>query len=271
MATYEGTTFEEMNLPNILEVGDVIRLNYSGAMQLFNFSKFTNFNKIKLKFELWGASSLKGGQGGYATGEKTFNRSDVLYFYCGGQGSRTLGGFNGGGNPPKETTKGYGGGGATDVRLNIDDLYNRFIVAGGGTMGALSVSGFGGGLEGEGYEESGGTQTRGGINPYGTNGLFGRGGDCVDGEGAFGCAGGGGWYGGAGAKQTSSSNVIEAMAGGGSAYIGGVENGETQSGGSSKGNAGDGYIIITVLEIIKIKGRNFEGIAKRDNVPNYGD
>ncbi|MDD2627418.1 MAG: glycine rich domain-containing protein [Clostridia bacterium] len=93
----------------------------------------------------WGASgggptSILKGKGAYAYGQFTFSKDVTLYLYIGGQGTkytdlnRENGGWNGGGN----SYNGYGGGGATDVRLqkglwdDTTSLLSRIIVAGGG-------------------------------------------------------------------------------------------------------------------------------------------
>lgn len=278
MATYEGTTFEEMNLPNILEVGDVIRLNYSGAMQKLKFNTFKNFKQIKLLIECWGAYA-HGGKGGFSKGEKTFYNNDVIYCYCGGIGRQNEGGFNGGGDAVRTSSnsRAYGGGGATDIRLNVDDLYNRFIVAGGGSKGSAyegntPENSHGGGLVGMGYGDTGGTQSRGGIGfDRECDGSFGKGGNAKSGSGGHSAGGGGGYWGGCGSVEDSNFNSNKSINGGGSGYIGGVKNGETHNGSTSYGNPGSGYLKLTVLEIINPLNLNFTGIAKRDNSPNYGD
>ena len=57
-----------------------------------------------------------------------------IYAYVGGSGviiqSSHDGGFNGGGS--SHTNKGASSGGASDIRIEADDVLHRVIVAGGG-------------------------------------------------------------------------------------------------------------------------------------------
>ena len=94
---------------------------------------------------------MAGGKGGYAEGILTIDQNTTVRVYVGGQGTSTTGGFNGGGN---STIDGYSshtatsetgcssmgaGGGATDIRLSDGSLYSRFLVAGGGSGGAMCM------------------------------------------------------------------------------------------------------------------------------------
>ena len=156
--------------------------------------------------------------------------------YLGGQavtkktGQKAEGGFNGGGynaDPEDDYGKGVGGGG-TDIRINVDSLYSRVIVAGGGGggngagSGGPSTGGSGGGINGcvgirkeksnNTYSKtnaSAGTQTFGGkpgiesssyLTESGKNiatGVFGIGGSLTsETRNTMAGAGGGGWYGG---------------------------------------------------------------------------
>ena len=119
------------------------------------------------------------------------------------------------------TNYGHGciGGGASDIRLEKDDLYHRVIVAGagggasGGTSDIFENGGDAGGIEGErGYFDqdhtiytAGGSQTSPGETHgvhcvrEGYPGEFGKGGGTYNGCGTnYGGSGGGGWFGGAG-------------------------------------------------------------------------
>lgn len=189
--------------------------------------------------EVWGAqggsynSSYIGGKGGYAEGVVYLNAGDTIYVYTGGQPSgyntsatsnnTNAGGFNGGGagrtySYSNTTTYGLGGGGATDIRLNSDTLYNRIIVAGGGSGATNGTNGYaGGGTTSQGY--SGYTASQ---SSAGTGGSFGVGG-ASSGRynykyGAPG--GGGGWYGGgAGTGQNDSNTTFRQYSGGGSGFV----------------------------------------------------
>ena len=113
---------------------------YTGSVQSYTIPVTGTY-----RVELWGASGgdfgpYKGGLGGYTSGYIHLQAGQVLYFYVGGEGSRSVtGGWNGGGDlSPTATSYGATGGGATDVRLvsgawnNFDSLKSRIMVAGGG-------------------------------------------------------------------------------------------------------------------------------------------
>jgi hypothetical protein len=229
------------------------------------------------QLEVWGASGgcrssgIVRGLGGYARGILTLRERTKVFVRLGGQGNDThvgIGteGCNGGGYASNTGCSSRSGGGSTDIRLKVDSLYSRIIVAGGGggtgDQGGDS-GGHGGGLNGG----------NGGIyKPYSCAGAAGKGGGqqtettaCADGtvnkcpKGTFGyggnttggCAGGGGggWFGG------SASNC-ECGGGGGSGYVftessakvGGFLLGEqfylTNTSMQSGVNSGNGYAII---------------------------
>ncbi|MGG0793191.1 glycine rich domain-containing protein, partial [Brevibacillus laterosporus] len=218
---------------------------YTGKPEVFMAPQ----NATKIKFECWGAEGgafgdLKGGKGGYASGEYRPSSMSVFYISVGGRGKtlNTLpveGGFNGGGGSHAGS-----GGGASDIRLGNLSLGNRLIVAGGGGGSGLGGDGgVGGGLVGgdaEGRRGSGGkggTQAAGGTY----NGVLGLGGDSRNATTLSGGGGGGYWGGGAGSYQSGGSND---GGGGGSSYYGGlVANGSTTAG----IREGDGLVVITLL------------------------
>jgi hypothetical protein len=181
-----------------------------------------------------------------------------LVVYVGGAGNLTQGGYNGGGDggPDKYCTNcaGYGGGGASDIRLSTGTLGDRVIVAGGGggsggTNSAKYSGGAGGsgggstgasGQDGSGTSGSrgcggagggGGSQSAGGAgggggrcdvnrNYDGSGGGFGYGGTGgTPYDGGAGGGGGGGFYGGGGggggSQGTSSYENYVAGGGGG--------------------------------------------------------
>lgn len=198
---------------------------YTGSYQTF-----TAPVKGYYTFQVWGAQggdrgSGRGGHGGYATGRLLMDKNQTVYIYVGGSGNTggTAGGWNGGGS-----REGYaGGGGASDVRTEIDDLYTRFIVAGGGgSVGYYwSYGGVGGGLTG-GYPSWGygwggapGTQTYGGGGSHSANtGTFGQGGTGYYKYSGYAGAGGGGWYGGGGSHPDGSADD-DRGGGGGSGFV----------------------------------------------------
>jgi hypothetical protein len=157
-----------------------------------------------------GIDSLAG-RGGVVHATIPVTGGSILYIFVGGVGKNPKGGWNGGGDGfhLESWNKGYGGGGASDIRITGMTLLNRMVVAGGGG-GYYSLqredmmvkkeqspsSGCGGGSG-----ESGGTQlfggaagaNIGGLSIGATNGTLGIGGH---GGHNNACGGGGGYYGG---------------------------------------------------------------------------
>jgi hypothetical protein len=188
------------------------------------------------QLEVWGASggvynfAISRGLGGYASGILTLRERTKVFIHLGGQASdSTIGDGTGGCNGGGYTTHsgGRSGGGSTDIRLKVDSLYSRVIVAGGGggtSDGTSDSGGYGGGLNGgngtaPGYSlncvgKGGGQETETTACADGTEnscpkGTFGYGGNTT---GSYAGAGGGGWFGG------SASNY-ERGGGGGSGYV----------------------------------------------------
>ena len=172
--------------------------------------------------ETWGAQgghrgNNNGGKGGYSTGQIFLNKGQIMYVYVGGSGNNK--GWNGGGKAGVGTI--YGGG-ASDIRIDGQSLYNRLIVAGGGgSVGAVgNAGGFGGGTTGGagagnyGDGHAGATQTAGGAN----GGTFGKGGNGTAASGGYGGGGGGGFYGGGGSGVDSSGDD-DCGGGGGSGFV----------------------------------------------------
>ena len=182
--------------------------------------------------EAYGAQggSAKGGKGGRVQSDLKVTPGTKLFIHVGSQPSSTEGGYNGGG---KGCGNGFGGGGASDIRVGGSSPENRVLVAGGG--GGAGYGGFGGaggGLTGGdgkytedgnpdhiahgGTQEAGGSGARAyfskageaatggeGINNRGecSNGAMGGGGGGYFGGGGSGAGGGGG-----GSSYTNSSN-----------------------------------------------------------------
>lgn len=238
--------------------------SFTGAVQTFEVP----INGVYL-LEVWGGQGknytiqfnniTEGGKGGYAKGEVSLKKGEIVYIYNGGgSGSR----FNGGGYARYEG--GYGGG-ATHMAKSkglLKDLSDKksdvlIVAGGGGGASGTSKGGVGGGLNGGGSRV--GTQTRGGkaignYNGMNTDGTFGQGGgnkptNANDGHARAG-GGGGGWYGGGSGGSGYRSG------GGGSSYIDSLHNGQTISGnqsmpnpngGTMTGNSGSGSSKITYL------------------------
>ncbi|MCL2038543.1 glycine-rich protein [Candidatus Saccharibacteria bacterium] len=258
------------------------------------------------QLETWGAAggnagAFAGGRGGYSTGTVYLSSGTNIWACVGGAGSQASrtssapypGGANGGGGAYR-TDNGTGhetasGGGGTDIRIGINSLYARAIVAGGGGGASgnqwnSTSGGAGGGLTSfTSGDQAGGvaTQTSGGAN----NVL-----GCA-GQGAFGAAvncpfstainvsgGGGGWFGGGSGLNGAggsgfvftSSNVPSNTAIGG-AYLLGSQyqafnaatlDGSTTgtmpapNGGTQAGQSGNGYARITQLPYLVTVGGN---------------
>jgi len=209
------------------------------------------------KVELWGAQGNTpknhrslGGKGAYTSGTIELTKGEKLYVYVGEYREDREPSFNAGttGGSGNDTvnggsTNGYGGGGATDIRLekgswNLStSLASRIMVAAGGGGGSdyayPASGGYGGTLVGGSGDTgiypnrvnyntppTGGTQTSGGAPSItrgltGTAGSFGIGGQ---GQSSWGSAGGGGYYGGGGGGY--SDYTVDSGAGG-SSYISG--------------------------------------------------
>jgi hypothetical protein len=188
-------------------------------------------------------------------------QGERLIVYVGGVGDQSAGGFNGGAKGGAGIYHciycvGYGGGGASDIRRNGDNLHDRIlVVGGGGGEGALDVSnngaygGDGGGSTGEsGSMKSygaggggGGSQHHGGVGGsagcgfsrcgrHGSPGSRSEGGDGGNAApgfyaGAGGGGGGGGYYGGGGGGGDGGGAshgyyaAVGGGGGGGSSYI----------------------------------------------------
>ena len=227
--------------------------DYTGSEQSFIAPITGNY-----KIELWGAQGnntsqdrARGGKGAYTTGKIKLEKNQKLYVYVGQHRIDRLASFNAGSvggsntNGIKFTAQnGYGGGGATDIRLtngtwtDSKSLASRIMVAAGGGGGSdysyVANGGSGGSLTGstgingkcpttscvKNVLPTGGTQTTGGTAGKGAmgngeSGTFGKGGNA---NSNFGSAGGGGYYGGAGGGYSSYS--VDSGAGG-SSYISG--------------------------------------------------
>ena len=210
--------------------------SYTGSEQTFTAPKAGYY-----KLEAWGAQGggSTGGKGAYTSGIIYLDKNEAIYVYVGGQGGANnslanAGGYNGGGYSGNNVSGySYGGGGATDFRLNngswnnTTSLASRIMVAAGGAGGVNILTtngGEGGALIGGNsttsesaynsstYSTTGGTQIGPGASTGAIRaGSFGQGIQTnVDG---YGGGGGGGYYGGStGFGRTGS---------GGSSYISG--------------------------------------------------
>lgn len=211
MATYDLT----QNIPNTVNVGDVLNVPYSGSAVSMTLPAG------RYKLEVWGAEgkteSFLGtpGKGGYSSGYLNLYANTLCYFLAGGTN-----GFNGGGEISEDYFAPYfehaSSGGGSDIRIGTNSYFYRAIVAGGGGCGGVNKNqpvggnpeylygGYGGGTSGGNSQSlpnigsaTGGTQTSGGTGARDTTsskGGFGQG------KGSQG--GGGGWYTGGGTRLT---------------------------------------------------------------------
>lgn len=108
---------------------------YTGAVQTLTVPVSVLSLTVQLNGAAGGASSGTNGyyqsNGASITATVAVVPGDLIYIYVGGMGSITAGGYNGGGNPAGAYGA-TGGGGATDIRKNGFNLYDRILVAGGG-------------------------------------------------------------------------------------------------------------------------------------------
>ena len=142
------------------------------------------FDKGSYKFELFGASGgyttrfkvNNPGLGGYTHGILSLSEQKNLYLVVGGMGGNSTAtdvgtaGFNGGGAGSRDEGTGdcnsAGGGGATDLRLEKDNLLSRIMVAGGGGSAGCYLHGGRGG-------DGGGLVAMNGNNVDNNNNILG--------------------------------------------------------------------------------------------------
>ena len=226
------------------------------------------FKAGSYKVELYGAEGGRaysnrksrwydGGKGGCVNALLSFPRTTEAFLFIGGRGidkntGKEKGGYNGGGDSIMNRGS---GGGATDIRLKMNDYYSRLIVAAGGGAaftndapdGGQINGGNGGGLDGEVVGE---LTTRGDYPCFGSqtncivpagyrttnnydDGTFGEGSNKKYG------GGGGGWWGGGSANGYGGA--------GGSSYYGNLPYRETKTG----INNGNGFALITTIVLFK--------------------
>jgi len=226
---------------------------FTGKSQLFKVPHVKWLQVVALGAAGDGPSSAKRAHGARVYALIPAALGTTLTIYVGGAGHGMQGGFNGGGDGGSteycgSCVDGYGGGGASDVRIAVGTFGDRVIVAGGGggagaptyTL-AGGAGGKGGGRTGRmgeqgssttGYDcagqgGAGGSQTAGGAGGAGaecqtTNGQAGENGRVASGgaggegyEGGGGGGGGGGFYGGGGGGGGTDAISYGAGAGGG--------------------------------------------------------
>jgi hypothetical protein len=173
-----------------------------------------------------GKEMVRGGRV-YALIPASIAREVVVY--VGGTGNLTKGGYNGGGDGGPDNycsnCSGYGGGGASDIRLAGGTLGDRVIVAGGGGGGGGNGDGYSGGAGGSGGGSTGASGLQGGSRQ-----SYGCGGD----------GGGGGSQSAGGAGGNAGSCGYDGS-GGGSGDVGNGGAGGAPYGGGAGGGGGGGF------------------------------
>ncbi|MBY2477402.1 hypothetical protein KWV16_10965 [Clostridioides difficile] len=191
--------------------------------------------------EIWGAGRYKAG---YSKGVLRLTESTKLFIHVGGGNELNDSklSYNGGGKGTTSFNVQSNGCGATDIKIGVDDLNHRVIVAGGaGGLGRhynyttkggnVTTGGAGGGLMGRtpqtvgGDYPSGGKQQEAGTH-FGSKTLKpsfgiggGTGGTTCEGVEIYGGGGGGGWYGGGGGFVNDRSFNEFCGGAGGSGYV----------------------------------------------------
>jgi len=240
-----------------------LNFNYTGAVQTWIVPPCVyNINTVVAGAKGGGAN---GGNGAQITANIAVTPGQTLYIYCGGMGIQgaNSGGWNGGGtghnSTGSSTYRSWGGGGASDIRINGQALANRVIVAGGGggrSGGSSPVCGgnanCNNGAQGcntYGAGGGGGTQVAGGNGgapwagtpPGGSPGTLGNGGQGGYWQTASGGGGGGGYYGGGGGGNDGCCTGANGGGGGG----GGSSLVPAGGGCLAGNNTNHGYVTIT--------------------------
>ena len=259
---------------------------YTGNVQTFTATSATTH-----KLQTWGAASGKDfhggaivnhnyGPGGYSVGNYAMTKNQSIYVSVGGKGqdgslgSKTSGGWNGGGDGEwdhQDDESMGGGGGCTSIQTSkINDGQLKYyesvkntavlIVAGGGGGIRDANNGYGGGEKGSKvyfgnsstYDNSRqATQTSGYAFGLGQSASIVTNNSEIPGAG-------GGWYGGYTVIPTTDNTYVNA--GGGSGHIGTMlTNGQTiagnqtfpkPGGGTETGHPGNGYCLITWMPVL---------------------
>ncbi len=228
-----------------------ITFTHTGAMQTFTVPNCVASVTILARGAQGANAGLTGANGASARAIMTVTAGQVLNVFVGGQGTGTMGGFNGGGNGGVSAqSNGGGGGGASDVRVGGISLADRVIVAagGGGSGGNTTYNptpGAGGG--GNAFTSAIGF---GGVGANGCA-LGSNGGESGGTGPSYGSGGGGGGYlsGGGGGGQPAAATggwgcngtLGNGGAGGGTSFIcGGATGGQNGGGGGGGGYYGGG-------------------------------
>ncbi len=214
-----------------------VNFTYTGSVQTWIVPPCVyNINAVVAGAKGGGSN---GGNGARITANIAVTPGQTLYIYCGGMGTQggNSGGWNGGGtghnSSGSSTYRSWGGGGASDIRINGQALANRVIVAGGGggrsggsspvCGGSANCNNGSNGCNTYGAGGGGGTQFSGGnggapwagVPPGGSAGTLGNGGQGGYWQTASGGGGGGGYYGGGGGGNDGCCTGANGGGGGG--------------------------------------------------------
>lgn len=222
--------------------------SYTGAAQYFTVPPCVSTITVDVYGAQGGVPSgnTASGKGARVQATLQVTGGTQLQVNVGGQGGLPNGGWNGGGSGNSNASsgnRGYGGGGASDIRVSGYGLGDRLVVAGGGgghgseNSSHSSNSSFYGGAGGQNgstgtcgnctggcTQAVGGSQSAGGAAATGSNmagastgGAQGQGGDAAgSSSGYWGGGGGGGGYYGGGASRGCGSGSAGGGAGGSS-------------------------------------------------------
>lgn len=152
--------------------------HYIGKRQLFKVPQ--GVTRIRVIALGGNGGGTKVSRGGRVTAVIPVLSGETLAVYVGGNGTKTAGGFNGGGDGGANgfgNGNAYGGGGASDVREGGNSLKDRIlVVGGGGGQGGWDSGGRYGpyGVGGKGGPLTGGTGQPGYGNYYSTNDCSGK-------------------------------------------------------------------------------------------------
>jgi hypothetical protein len=224
----ESVSEQESATPHSMLFGDLTGANMVALEGIYGADSITDVGSVggvrqyavpltgRYMLEVWGAKGadlgdistmnyMAGGSGGYARGTVALERGTVLHLYAGGIGrpenSVTMGdpidgGFNGGGKGRYGMSGGASGGGASDIRIAGDTVYDRAIVAGGGGgASSFGIPGAGGGGSGKDSVQGPTAGAKGGGSSAGGDAGGGFAQNTKEfASGSSGFGGGGGWY-----------------------------------------------------------------------------
>jgi hypothetical protein len=217
--------------------------NYTGAAQDFTVpAGVTHISVVARGGAGAGTSAGPGGNGGRVHAIIPVTPGEKVFVLVAGPASDASGGFNGGATGGKgvdcRSCTGYGGGGASDIRLVGDKLSDRILVVGGGGGGGGLGEPFSTSIPPPGYGGKGGGSTGGSGSMGDGGGGGGRGG--TQSNGGAGGAGGAGIYHRTNGRAGKSGSLADGGTGGASRPSGYGNGGGGGGGGGYYGGGGGG-------------------------------